>query len=526
MAGKKASAQKKLPNRVAVKPVAVTGVTQKSSPPSTKKRWTILLDIAADGVLANFGIESLKQLKDSAGTAVGKTDPTEVKVAAQFSVDAPAGQTIPRYIFEPGCSDGSVSDCIADYLIAPNTMTEQQALIDFLQWAFRQKKLKADYYALILWGHGPELLMQPPPAPGNQSVSLYLTPVDLRIAMQEVAPLPNNNKYFDLIAFDACSMSMFEMAYELRDCAKYMVASQEEVPDLSFPYDMIVPPFRKKGTDLEALLREGVYAYIETYQDYIDDEITEMKPVTLSALRLFECSALKEALRKLSCALYAAKGKHPGLPSLLIKARESARDFVSGLYVDLFDFAAGLISELDAGPHVIQHGASKQASIPIGPGSWKFPIRQACQDILAALEEDTRSKKNLLVLANSSADGSCNGVSLYMPYLSNDQWVGINRPMIKGGDATRGGKDFSSLLNVAAPQQLLCERRQLIEDTEHYYEALQLSVDTGWYRFIVEQWTPILVTIAAKNLDDVYSAKQAALNACRADAVTVKAKCP
>jgi hypothetical protein len=113
-----------------------------------------------------------------------------------------------------------------------------------------------------------------------------------------------------------------------------------------------------------------------------------------------------------------------------------------------------------------------------------------------------------------------------MPYLSNDQWVGISRPMIKGGDGSAGGKDFSGVLNEASPQQLLCERRKLIEETEQYYEALQLSQDTGWYRFIVEQWTRILVTIAAKNLDVLYSAEQAALNACRTKPVEVKPSCP
>jgi hypothetical protein len=525
MATKKAVAKKKVPNRVAAKSAASIGGAQKSAAPSLKKRWTILLDIAADGGLANFGIESLKQLKNSASTPGSATDSAEVMVAAQFSVDAPAGQKIPRYIFGPGTIGGSLSDCIADYLEAPETMTEQQALIDFLQWAFRQKELDADYYALILWGHGPELMMQPPPAPGNNSISLYLTPADLRIALKEVTPLPNKNNQFDLIAFDACSMSMFEAAYELRENARYMVASQEEVPDLSFPYDTIVPLFRKKGTDLESLLREGVYAYIQTYEDYIDDAVTDMKPATLSALRLFKYGDLKEALRRLSCALNAAKRK-PGLPSLLIKAREGARDFVSGLYVDMFDFAAGLISELEVGASADQHGHSKQTPSPTDPDYWKYPIRKACKDVLAALQEDTQGKKGLLVLANCSADGTCNGVSLYMPYLSNDQWIGISRPMIKGGDATRGGKDFSAVLNEAGPQQLLCERRNLIADTEHYYEALQLSQDTGWYRFIVEQWTPILVTIATKNLDVLYSARQAALNACRTKPVKVTATCP
>src|ERR1700722_12373430 len=116
MTAKKASARKKAPNRVAGKSAANLGVAQNSAPSSSKKRWTILLDIAADGTLANFGIESLKQLKNSASTGGGAADPAQVMVAAQFSVDAPAGQKIPRYIFGPDTIGGGLSDCIADYL--------------------------------------------------------------------------------------------------------------------------------------------------------------------------------------------------------------------------------------------------------------------------------------------------------------------------------------------------------------------------------------------------------------------------
>ena len=57
----------------------------KQSDPPTKTSWTIMLYIAADGLLANFAVESLKQLSRSASTAPGKDDQASVVVAAQFS---------------------------------------------------------------------------------------------------------------------------------------------------------------------------------------------------------------------------------------------------------------------------------------------------------------------------------------------------------------------------------------------------------------------------------------------------------
>ncbi len=45
------------------------------------------------------------------------------------------------------------------------------------------------------------------------------------------------SKKLDIVAFDACNMSMIELASELQAYADFMIASQEEVPDASFPYE-------------------------------------------------------------------------------------------------------------------------------------------------------------------------------------------------------------------------------------------------------------------------------------------------
>jgi hypothetical protein len=500
--------------------------------PGEQIRWTIMLYIAADGNIANFAVESLKQLNASISIPGGVDDPAKVVVAAQFAIDAPGGQQIPRYIFNE-CSGGSLRNSFAGYLPAPDNMTEQQALISFLQWSYA--KCEADRYALILWGHGPELLMQPPSAqqigdscaePQNGSSYLYLSPEDLRVALEVGKP---KDKPLNIIGFDACSMSMFEVAYEVRGLVDYMVASQEEVPDLSFPYDTLVGLFREKGDKVEELLRKGVYAYVEAYQDYVSNEVTRMKQATLSALRLKRGNHLESALRSLACAFQEAKGE-PSLPALLIEAREGARDFVSGLYVDLVDFSEKLLSVLSVGetPVLNSYGLRKGGeggSLARQP-EWKKKIKAACQQIIQALAEDSVEKPtNSLVLANCTADASCHGVSLYFPYLGDEQYSEVNQPMVKGGVGTSGGKEFSMVLNHAGSGLLMCARRELIVDTESYYEKLDFALDSSWYTFIVEQWSQILVESAPEELDILYSAQQCAVNASRGK-VTVNRPCP
>jgi len=117
-----------------------------------------------------------------------------------------------------------------------------------------------------------------------------------------------------------------------------------------------------------------------------------------------------------------------------------------------------------------------------------------------------------LILQNSSADTSCNGVSIYFPYRSDEENSSINAPLVKGGPLTGGGKGLNDALNSTAFNLLLCARRDLICETEGYYSDLQLAQDTDWYRFIAEVWTKIVIDSAPHDLDVVYSAQQGAIN--------------
>ncbi len=63
--------------------VSDKGATQSGS--TTKTRWTIMLYIVADGALANFAVESLKQLTEFASIAFWWMTSANVVVGAQFA---------------------------------------------------------------------------------------------------------------------------------------------------------------------------------------------------------------------------------------------------------------------------------------------------------------------------------------------------------------------------------------------------------------------------------------------------------
>jgi hypothetical protein len=501
-----------------------TRTKQESTPtaPAIETDWAIMLYIAADDTLANFAVESLKQLTKSFSMHSGAKG-ASVVVAAQFALPLDAAQPVSadaeasddtsklRYIFKDG-SGGNLTASLVHSLPATTkvsgkaklpgkaNLSEKEALKEFLQWGYR--KCKAKQYALILWGHGPELLFQPtPPNPTGDSNSLYLTPMQLRGALEDCRP-PGRSR-LDIVGFDACSMSMVEMAFELQGLADFMIASQDDVPDLSLPYDNLIELFRRDGNRPASLLKGGVEAYVSAYQDCICNANTGMKPVTLSVLNLKECGALESAVGTLACALLKAKDE-ACLADMLIAARESSHDYAGGLYVDLHDFCTNLARQ------VKQLNAKDK----------REDIQRACRSVRDALIKGTSN----FILANSSNKRG-HGISIYLPYLTDAQYAEVSKPLVKGGHGTNGAKGYSDMLNGAATEYLMCTRRELILDTESYYERLEMAKATHWYDFITELWTRALIKTVPAMLDYHYSAQQSWINVSRKPINTAKV-CP
>jgi hypothetical protein len=319
---------------------------------------------------------------------------------------------------------------------------------------------------------------------------LYITPKDLREALTETASKHPKSHPPEIIGFDACFMSMFEMALELEGTAKYMVASQDEVPDASFPYDNLIKLFRMNGKrQLPDLLKEGLHAYVSAYEDCICNADTGMNEVTLSVLDLEKCNRLKNAIRSLACALLETEND-ASFADVLIKARSASQDYATGLYVDLKQFCANLSGKI---------GEVER---------WR-KIKDACQDVVAAL---TKGKSQLLLDNTEEKRGG--GISIYLPYLKTEQYAKVSRPLAKGGRITNGGKGFTEMLNGGATEYLMCARRTMILDTESYYGDLRLA-GTHWYDFIAKRWTKALIQRVPADLDYHYSAQQSWINATR-----------
>ena len=297
------------------------------------KSWTFLVYLAGDNNLDAFGRQDLLEMK-----AVGSTD--RVDIVAQF--DGMEDGATRRYHLS---ADRSLADDVVEELPEVNT-GDPSALVDCVTWALED--YPADRTALILWNHGSgwrdddiyRLAGGGGRADGDEPRSLvrgigeagvrralfrssiasvleypaevrgilfddtsrdFLDSRELRRVLDKLLAARGGRK-LDLIGFDACLMSMIEVAYGVRHAFDIMVGSQEIEPGEGWPYQRILAALvADPDSSAEELGGIIVDAYLE--QTGRDDRTAA---VTQSAVRLDRLEMATERVATLSTALSAA----------------------------------------------------------------------------------------------------------------------------------------------------------------------------------------------------------------------------
>ena len=119
-------------------------------------KWTIMAYINADNILANFAVESLKQLRNAASE--------NVVVIAEFDDNQQPDARV--YLFK---GDEKTRNAPLEESLIPRDelaklehirdvdMTRPETLTEFIDFA--SEISATERYCLILWGHGIELLL-------------------------------------------------------------------------------------------------------------------------------------------------------------------------------------------------------------------------------------------------------------------------------------------------------------------------------------------------------------------------------
>ena len=292
-------------------------------------RWTVLVYLDADNDLESAGIRNFNQME-----VVGSTQDVHVIV----QMDRKSG-TDPdnddwtdtrRYLITRDTDPKVMRSVRLDTPpLGELNMADGATLGDFVAWG--KSNFPADNYLLVIWDHGT----------GWQTRSLDFTPRYKYIAADDTSgsemnitdiPLALTGLSVDVIALDACYMQQLEVAYELRNCADYMVASSAAEPSPGYNYARVLSHI-SGDSDPAQLSRTIVQQYAVEYA-------TESN-ITQSAVDLANVGALADAASDFALILDANRGNWA---ATLADARSHSLDYASSgtrrYSLDLIDYTS------------------------------------------------------------------------------------------------------------------------------------------------------------------------------------------
>lgn len=361
----------------------------KTAPAAKLADWTLLIYMAGDNDLDDFGAEDIKEMKK-----VGSSDRIHILVQRDT---AAAG--IPAYRYRVQKGTAMKDDVLMD--LGETNTGDPKVLEDFLTWGM--KHYPAQRTMAVLWNHGsgwddtdiyaearhrnlrpgdvkpagsaarrsgvvgraalpPTFVRKGKPATRRYRTSFFLSAFEMApasgkqprraIAFDDEAQdfldsveMKNvftriTKKYgrkFDLIGMDACLMSMIEPVFQVQKCGSVFCGSQESEPGKGWPYDKVLAKLAKQpamsGAQLATII---VDEYSASYP--------ASKAVTQTALDLTKLTGVQQAADALGLILKtnlktAAGGINFSLHGQISAARKEAQGYDHPDYVDLCDFA-------------------------------------------------------------------------------------------------------------------------------------------------------------------------------------------
>lgn len=195
------------------------------------------------------------------------------------------------------------------------------------------QRFPSNQYGLILWSHGDGWI------PATQKAQTRFIGIDNETnspssnigPQMEIVDLANVLADFPMkfILFDACFMQSAEVAYELRNCAEYLIGSPMEIPGPGAPYHKIMAPmFSPEGIDVHGI----AYNYYAYYNPELNGGISSTYGAAISTI----CCAEMEKLAKETQLFVRNYAKKEGgiTADLLYPYDFRSRQF----YYDLGDF--------------------------------------------------------------------------------------------------------------------------------------------------------------------------------------------
>ena len=314
------------------------GVVLRSTEVAGTGGWVIVVFMSADNDLEAQAIAELNEMEAAGLTGTGVTVVAllDRAVGHDASHDDWSGARLYEIVDDPDGADGvitSIELAVPALGIGPGSASVElntgdprtlAAVLDFVDERYRP-----EHTALIIWGHG-----------GGYASTGYDESAggDVLHTAELAAALAGRE--LDLIGFDTDYAAAIEVAWELRETAQFMVASQDVQPADGWEYDDFLRRFLATELTPRSLADSIGESYASIY--------TGTSRATISTIRLDRVAAVMDALNNVADTLAEAVDSNEARDRIRETLFYDVEDFYStpgDLAIDLGD--VGLIIARD-----------------------------------------------------------------------------------------------------------------------------------------------------------------------------------
>ncbi len=302
--------------------------------PTTHGKWTILVFLNAANDLDPYSVPNVLQMQK---VATNK----DVRFVVQWkqSTSVSSFSTFngtKRFLITPSASNNVDSKLIEDMGTGVD-MGIPQTLNDFIAWG--KSNFPADHYAVVVWDHGNGWLPKykggtvpalPPAVSYDDETGHSIQIYELNRGF--------TNQHVDIIAFDASLMQMSEVAYQLRNNADYIAASEESPPGLGYPYQRVFAPFTNTPDASPRVLSK---AFVD---GMIDEPSYSTQKITQSVIDTSKLPQVASAAAVLSSTLVANSAALSGVVAQVRTETQSYSKTNSRYFFDSIDLCNHLSS--------------------------------------------------------------------------------------------------------------------------------------------------------------------------------------
>lgn len=345
---------------------------------SEKTEWTFMWFINGKNDLESSALMDINQLELAGSSGKINIVVQLGRMKGQDGDDSSDGDWtgVRRYFIIKDTDTGRINSPVLEDL-GKRDMGSWKELSEFIVWA--KRNYPAERYALIMWDHGNgwKPIDENNWSDFNKGFSLD-EETGKEMSLPQISRALKYSGDVDFILLDGCNMAMASVAYELKDRARVLAASEETEPGVVVRYAQILGKASEKKLSPEEL---GYYT-VAFYRDYFEKMggDNEGASATQSALRLYKMGEFRKLADEWVREAFSAE------PQVLSRAMKEAKIFGEDPdYKDLCDFVS-----------IISSGTSRPS------------LKSASERLIHFI-------KNELVVYNWAQDYRSAGLSIYAP---------------------------------------------------------------------------------------------------------------